>query len=225
MEANLDNITWITSISQHRFEGLVYKKCLESWYNIPGKKVIFAEGNIPLNGFEIIDLESVIDYDYFKTIKGLTYTRIYKKAISIHWSLKNIDSDYIVWLDADTMVHKPLDVFPTINESWASMFFDAKDGKLLDRYPQGIETGFVYFNKKMLPDNFADDYINWWHNKTIESLHRPKDTYVLLEMALNDCAYGNIAIDHSDLPPGKNAFSRTIFKDYFTHYIGAGNKR
>ena len=218
-----NSITWITSISQKRFDELIYNKCLKTWNNIPGKKVLFSEGEINLQGFDFVDLNKIINKEYLSSIKGLTYTRIYKKAFATYWALKNINSKLIVWLDADVYVNKPLDVFPEVSSPWGSMFFD-HPGKLLGRYDQGIETGFVYFDMEKLDKNFADDYINFWHNKTIEKLHRPKDTYVLMEMALKQ-KHGNIAKDSSSLPAGENAFSRTILKDYFTHYIGAGNKK
>jgi hypothetical protein len=80
----------------------------------------------------------------------------------------------------------------------------------------------IIFNKNTLPDNFADEFIDYWHSERIYN-YRGKDTTVITDMVTNyQCL--NLLDDYSLKPSGYNYFDQTIFKDYLEHHIGRGKK-
>jgi hypothetical protein len=223
----MNDIVFITSCSTILYENLIYGKCLRSWDQIPYRKILFSEDNLVISKFEIINLNNLIDeHGFFKTKKRKgVVRRFYRKALSIFYALKNFNNRYIVWLDADVEVKKKLDVWPNNLSDINSLFYprneeEARDPLNFNKY--GLDTGMIIFNKKSLPTDFADKFIDYWHNEKIYD-YRGKDTTVISDM-IEKYNCSNLIIDYSLKPSGFNYFDQTIFKDYLEHYIGRGNK-
>jgi len=225
---NTNEICLITSCNNTLFTTGVYGKSLLTWNKIPYKKVMFSEDLLLLESFETIDLKKIInDTGFFssKKRKGVV-RRFYFKAISIHWALKNINSRFIVWLDSDVDVLKELTVFPKFDGQFASLFY--ADSAEIEKTPEfyhngGLDTGMIIFDKEKLANEFADEYINYWHLETIFNLKKAKDAFVLKDLSTKYQA-SNLITNYKFIPSGSNYFSQTIFDEYLHHNIGRGNK-
>jgi hypothetical protein len=223
----MNDIVWITSISKSLYENKIYGKCLDSWNLISQKKVLFSEEGLLLDGFEIIDIDQLIeDTGFFKKKRKSVVNRFYRKALSISWALKNIESRYIVWLDSDIEILKPLDIFPKFEKSYATIFYPWDNDSLSTPnkfYANGVDTGIIIFDKEKLDKSFADEYINYWHEEKILNLEKEKDTYVIVDMATKYVP-SNLMNEYLILPVASNYFDYTDFSGYFFHYLGKHNK-
>jgi hypothetical protein len=222
----MKNVTWITSVNQRMYENEIYGKCLQSWHLLPGEKILFSEDGFKLDDFKNFDLRPLIDNSqYLKKRKSKQATRLYYKALAIYHSLKNFNNDFIVWLDSDIEILKELDIFPEIKSEYASMFYPFPENHKLEKstHDYGVDTGILIFNMNKLNRDFADNFINYWEKYQIENLEREKDTWVLCDMNKYH-QWSNLMLEYKELPPGTNYFDFTIFKKYFYHYIGRGQK-
>jgi hypothetical protein len=223
----MNDIVWFTSISRSLYENKIYGKCLDSWHLIPQRKILFSEGKLSLPGFETIDLDHMIDTTgFFKKKRKTVVNRFYRKALSIYWALKHVDARYVVWLDSDIEVLKALDVFPTFEYSYATIFYPWNNESLANPdvfYSNGVDTGIMIFDKEKIDENFAEEYINYWHEEKILQLEKEKDTYVISDMA-KKYTPSNLMKEYLILPSASNYFDYTDFKDYLFHYIGRHNK-
>lgn len=223
-----NEICWITSASSELYKNPTYKKCLDSWEKIPYKKFLFSENKFSMNNFDILDLDKIIkETGFFESAKRKgVVRRFYFKAVSIFWALKNLDFKFIVWLDADVEIIKPITVFPKFEHSNASLWFPLNEefSKTPSNYLNGgIDTGMIIFNKEIISTTFADDYINYWHSGKIYDLDKAKDTFVFKDLSKKYIS-SNLLTNYDFLPFGSNYFENTIFKGFLRHHIGRGNK-
>lgn len=223
-----NEICWITSASERLYQNSVYKKCLDSWEKIPYTKILFGENNFTLEGFKNLNIDDIIDQTGFFKIakrKGVI-RRFYFKAVSTYWALKNLDFKFIVWLDSDIEVLKHINIFPQFDRATASLWFSLNED--FSKEPEnflngGIDTGMMIFNKDLLPNTFADDYIDYWHSGKIYDLQKAKDTFVFKDLS-KKYPSSNLLNSYDFLPFGSNYFKNTVFNGYLHHHIGRGNK-
>lgn len=219
----MNDITWITSCNSKMYETQIYGKCLDSWINIPGKKVLYAEDTFSHKLFETRNL----NHDQ---IFGKGAKRFYNKALSIYNGLNSCDTKFLVWLDSDIEILKSLDFFPDVEKSIATMFYPFPENIRKDlpksvKHDFGADTGIVIFNLDKLEKNFKEDYIDYWRNPNkLYDLYAPKDTWVLCDLIYQKFEYENLIVDYKEYPIGSNYFEFTKFKDYFFHYIGKHQK-
>jgi|13_taG_2_1085334.scaffolds.fasta_scaffold12675_3 hypothetical protein len=128
------------------------------------------------------------------------------KGFAIWYALKNIDTKYIVWIDADV---------ETLSKIPSSLISSLCEDKLLMCYPQRmkgslhVESGFVIFNKQHPEiDLVIQHYENGYLNQQVLELSKPWDGFWLgkfIEQSNNCC------------------LERTPFKNiesFFKHYVG-----
>lgn len=215
-----EDITWITSCNENMYRNKIYGKCLDSWINLPGKKILFSEDNFQHPNF----INKKLDY---KKQFGKRVMRFYSKALSIYTSLCVCDTKFLVWLDSDIEVKKLLDFFPATTKSIASMFYpfpkNVADSLPVANHDFGADTGIIIFNFEKLKSNFKEEYIDYWNSEKIFNLEAPKDTWVLCDM-LPNYDYENLIKEYREYPVGSNYFEFTDFKNYFIHYIGKNQK-
>lgn len=143
-----------------------------------------------------------------------------KKAFSVIHAMNTIDCDRLVWLDADSIIKKPilnqLVLFISPDDSLSSHFKvrHTKDEKVYT----SCETGFFILNKKHPNFNdFKNTYTKIYHNDQYQNLRRFYDGEVYGETVLRLEAKG---IKMVDLNPGphKTPISRSVIAPYFQHF-------
>ena len=132
------------------------------------------------------------------------------KSFVIWYALKNIDADYIVWIDADV---------ETIDKVPSKLIEDLCKRKLMMCYPQRIdgelhiESGFIIFNKQhALINNVIDHYYLGYHDQEVLNLNKPWDGFWLGKLIESDQDINRASELCS--PPFRN------INKYFRHNVG-----
>lgn len=132
------------------------------------------------------------------------------KSFVIWYALKNIDADYIVWIDADV---------ETIDKVPSKLIKDLCKQKLIMCYPQRIdgelhiESGFIIFNKQhALIDQVIDHYEIGYHHQEVLDLNKPWDGFWLGKLIESDKDIGQVS--ELCMPPFRN------INKYFCHNVG-----
>lgn len=214
--------TWVTSLNSKLYKNQTYKKCIDSWININGNKILFSEDGFSLSGFTNKNLK---DYsqDISSFSKKRAWYRFYNKALATYVALKETDTRFVIWLDSDIEVLQHLEYSTPIEEGMASIFYPFTDEKIKSlkksKHTYGADTGMMIFDKEYLNPNFADEYINYWHKGNGLNLDSFKDAWVFCDMSTRyPCK--NLMLEYKLLPPGTNYFEYTQFKGILIHYIG-----
>ena len=149
-----------------------------------------------------------------------------KKAYSIIDAMENIDTDYLVWIDADCVIKKDLtekflqnlvsgDILSTHFSVWHE-----ENNKVY----HSCETGFFILNKNhTLYNQFKDAYKNIYNQDLYQDLRRFYDGEVYGKVvSMFDQKYMNNL--NSGKKKYKTPISKSILKDYIEHYKGKGLK-
>jgi hypothetical protein len=218
-----NKICWVTSLNK-KYYNYVGKISLPTWKFLEGDKFFLYEGNIleiP-NYAERIDIEqSLKDFKplmqkeiEFKSKKAFKF---FKKAFSIWYALEKFSSkyDYVVWLDTDAIVQKPINLknlLPGEDQLFSTII----------RGIHGCDSGFVAFNtnhKNFI--SFPSEYIEYYTEGKIWKMHNPWDAYILEDFSKKE----NI----KNLYTGKQdnascGFQDTLLWEYVNHYWGKRGK-
>lgn len=220
---------WISTMSEEMYNGH-YGDAVQTWHNLPGHKIMFFDGTPPnLPFLEMIDYWSVIDKnnEWFSKKQSKKIVRLSYKAWVIHWAIKNLDYDRIIFLDADVTVNAPVPVHLLDNQDnlWSTLSFNHSSNPTWNEYGQQVESGLQIFNLKH-PDiqQYIDTYIDFYKSGKVYDLYRPYDNWVSRAM-LDLYPMDNLVIDPSvDREVSEDTFKFTRFAGYMTHYLGKSNK-
>lgn len=223
MTLNASDITWVSTISQSRYPA--YSSCINTWDKLPGRKIMFTEGNFtPIDAVEVVDFNDIIfdDCKWLSKKRPNKATRFWFKGMTIYNALKKKYSRYVIWIDADVMVLET----PKLNldlqdRPFAAMHF-INGG--INATP-GIESGLMIFDTEHPDiDSLAEEYISYWEEEKLFDLRRPYDTCVIDEIAKKYGFLNLVPANTKKLIPGSNSFEYTDLAKYLIHYIGKNNK-
>ena len=147
-----------------------------------------------------------------------------KKGFSIIDAMYNIDSDYLIWIDADCEIKKSFDnelLKEVTNDNILSSHFSVWHEKNNTTY-HSCETGFFVLNKNHLKfKNFRSIYEKIYVNQETENLRRFYDGEVYGETVnrLKGKHMNNLNTGHHKTP-----MPRSILKDYVSHFKGKSLK-
>lgn len=224
-------LIWITTLSDQQLAG-DYGRAVRTWHRLPGKKIILLEGKqTTLDFAEVIDYWSVIDRDsskWFNTVKSKKALRLSYKSYAIWWAIKNLNTDRLVFLDADVVVHDSFseELTDIGNELWASMMFNHSSNPEFDQTGLIVESGLQIFNMHHRDiQNYADVYIDYFESGKIYELFKPYDNIVSCRM-IEHYPMLNLIDDLTvSRYIGEDTIKFTRFKDLMTHYISKGKKQ
>ena len=220
---NENDITWVSTISESRYPA--YSSCINTWNKLPGRKIMFAEGDFKtIDSIDLINFKDIIFNDCRWLSKKRPYkaTRFWFKGMTIYNALKKKYSRYIIWIDADVMVlETPILNIDLQNNPFAAMhFINGGYGAT-----PGIESGLMIFDTSHPSiDSLAEDYISFWEEEKLFSLRRPYDSCVIDEIAKTYGFLNLVPENTKKLMPGSNSFEYTNLAKYLIHYIGKNNK-
>ena len=232
MDSVTEPVIWISSLSRQMYDH-DYGRAVDTWYHLPGRKILLFEGDTPkLDFVEFLDYWQLIDR---KSSTWLTRKiskkalRLSLKAYALHWALKNLSADRIIWIDADVQVHQsvPLELLDNGDNLWSTLMFHHSSN--LSFNGLGIplvESGLQIFNMNH-PDiqAYADTYIDFFESGRALELHRPYDNWVSAAM-LDLFPMDNLVHDPEVIREiSEDSLKHTRFQGYMTHYLGKGNKQ
>lgn len=220
----MKKICWVTSFGAAYYKN-VAQYTLKNWNYLRGDKILLAEMDVNRIPFDYrkIDITNIDqqnkEFSKFFSDRKKAY-RFYKKACSIDYALRTLQSsyDYIFWLDSDVIVKKSFDPMlfaPQDSQLYASIF---KSNNLPD-------SGFISFNTKHQDyTRFLNDYLNYYYSKKILTLGNPYDNYILSDYMTKTSVrnlWKGIITDRSDASCG---FIDTELENYLDHYWGKRGK-
>jgi hypothetical protein len=167
------------------------------------------------------------DYEDFiqRWLLKSSVTKFAKKGFSIIHAMENIDCDRLIWIDADCILTKSLDIdllkSITSKKTLSSHFsvYHMQDEK---EY-HSCETGFFILNKQHSKfEDFKNTYKSIYVKDDYKNLRRFYDGEVYGEAVnrLNGPWMNNLNISKKYKTP----ISKSILKDYIKHYKGKGLK-
>ena len=149
-----------------------------------------------------------------------------KKAFSIIDAMENIETDYLIWIDADCILKKELTtdlLSKLVNENTLSTHFSVwheEDKKTF----HSCETGFFILNKNhKLFEGFKNLYKDIYNNDQYEDLRRFYDgeVYGKVVSVFPEKYMNNL---NSGKKKYKTPIGKSVLKDYIEHYKGKGLK-
>jgi len=156
--------------------------------------------------------------------KKSSVSKFGKKGFSIIHAMNNIDCDFLIWLDADCIVKQPItqELLETITSNNSlSSHFSVYHNKNNREY-HSCETGFFILNKNHKKfSNFKEIYTSIYINDDISNLRRFYDGEVYGE-TIN--RLGNESMNNLNPGKHKTPMTRSIIKDYITHFKGKSLK-
>lgn len=222
---------WISSLSRHMYDN-GYGHAVDTWDRLPGRKIVLFEGDQPdLDFIEFFDYWQMIDRESSAWLTRKISKKVMRlslKAYALHWALKNVDAERIVWIDADVQVDQPvpeqlLDNQPNL---WSTLMFHHSSNLSFNGLGVPlVESGLQIFNMRH-PDlqRYADTYIDFFESGRALELHRPYDNWVSAAM-LDLFPMDNLVHDPTVVKDiGEDSLKYTRFQGYMTHYLGKHNK-
>jgi hypothetical protein len=162
-------------------------------------------------------------HDFQKRHKNNRVKTFSKKGFSIIHAMDNIDCDRLIWIDADVIIKKEIDILDDlISDDELSAHFSVWHTKNKIRY-HSCETGFFILNKKHPNFNdFKNTYKDIYVNDKTNKLRRFYDGEVYgktIELMIEKgCKVNNL-----NPGPHKTPMPRSVLKDYIEH-LKAGLK-
>jgi hypothetical protein len=238
----MKTITCVTTFNQQIYDR-IGSVMLESWkkYWDSGKLVIYSEGvDVSLHEkIEVVDWREkcFADWDIFQQKTGDSSTKKFaKKGFAFLNALENVKTDYLVWLDADLLFHKPFqyeNFIKILSDEKLIGYFDVfyqeipnyKSAEYLDiksRKHMAAESGFVIINCKH--KNFVEYARNY--RKLFESLTKPEvcvhwyDGEVVAESARNFLDQVQDLSLLRTTNKTQTPLNKTWLSEFFTHQKG-----
>jgi len=230
-------ITCITSFDKNYYEhtGKVFLSSWLKYWSDDFHLVIYNEDfRLPDNlkytqiGFDQLDpdYEKFQQEDHFGFERHITQTkRFSKKAYSVIHGMEHIDTDILIWLDADTVTKAPVtpewfeDIIPNgfLSAHLGVIHHMSKtDSTSPEIY--NCETGFFALNKQH-PEfkNFSNRYRERYVNREFNDLRRPYDGDVYGAVVTE---FHNKGVQMNDLNPNrhKTPFARCVLGEILHHF-------
>jgi hypothetical protein len=218
--------TWISTISNKLFK--TYEPAINTWNQLPGDKILLIDGGINyIDGVIVKDFWELIhkDYNWLKEIRPTKASRFWFKGMTLYYALKNIKTDYVVWIDADVFVVNDIDItmLDIGNSLFSTMYFKS----YISEKPDYVaETGLQIFNMHHKDvEKYANEYLDYWESLKILQLYRAYDGYVTGDLIPKYDFLNLVIHDDSTRKPLQNTFEFTKFSKHLIHYLGIENKR
>lgn len=209
------DITFVTSFSEAYYEQTA-RYSLETWNFLNGRKIVIADDgfNPILDGIEVVDSRKIYDpNDIYWQHRGKKH-KFWRKGMCFAWAAKNVTSKYLVWLDSDVKIFKPVDF---------EKFKPAEDilATMISADLSHAETGFVFLNREHTDfPKWINEYQDGWYNGLIEKVPRPWDGHIFYE-TIKKYPHINLAKNTERDPQG---FEDTDLLEYMFHYSGKNRK-
>jgi hypothetical protein len=216
-------ICWVTSFNEKYFNH-VGRISLPTWVHLTGDKFFLCEVDlkkIPAYANkidirqDIINFQPAMQKDIERRAKKAF--KFFKKAFSIWYALEKFskDYDYVIWLDTDALVQKPINLenlLPDNNQLFSTII----------RGEHGCDSGFIAFNTRHQNfKNFSAEYIKYYTEGKIWSMHNPWDAYILEDFSKRENIKNLYTGNRDDASCG---FQDTLLWDYIHHYWGKRGK-
>ena len=222
------NIVFFTSMDKKYYDHCG-KLMIESFEkNLSQHKLhVYNENFVPNNNVILMDWNLGAEYQMFcqKWPAKSTVAKFAKKGFSVIHAMNNIDCDFLIWLDADTIVKETFDkklydiILNEKNISTHLSVWHEYNGK---EY-HSCETGFFVLNKNHKNfKKFKNEYTKIYVNEDTDNLRRFYDGDVYGEVVNR---LGNKHMNN--LNPSskyKTPMKRSVLKDYLSHYKGKSTK-
>jgi hypothetical protein len=234
-------IVALTSMSQNYYDfiGKYFLKSFnQHWKDIP--LFVYSEDlieNIENENVKVIDWNPGCKErweDFCSRSDHSSARKFAKKGFTIIDAMKNIDADYIVWLDSDLISCNSVDrsiIEKLIDDRFVLSIFDqyylsrrdyTRDDyiKSSDREIWTAETGFFIINKSHHQINaLHDEYLRLYQAKTKpEGLPRWYDCDTLIMACKNKLQYVNDLSDLKSTPKTQTPINKTWLAKYFQHF-------
>lgn len=185
--------TWacVTSQDQHYYD-LIGEVMLKSWsryWPAPDQMYLYAEEFTPedISRVNIVNWTDTCYQHWLPFSQRATHPhalKFGKKAWATVHALRNIDVDYLVWLDSDLLFWNNIpraELERSINNNQLVALFDSDIGPTEGRTLWSAESGYVVFNRRH-PDfiEFTNRYeaymaaeikpegvLHWWDNQVL----------------------------------------------------------
>lgn len=224
------NYVWISTISEELY-AKHYGDAIRTWHNLPGRKIILFEGQPPeLYFVEFVDYWDCIKREqtkWFTKKRSKKAIRLSYKAWAIHWAIKNLNCDRVIFIDADISVHKPVpeELLNNGDNLWSTLSFNHSSNPEWTEYGQQVESGLQIFNCKHADiHSYIDTYIDFYESEKVYELYRPYDNWVSRAM-LDLYPMDNLVTEPNvKRDVGEDTMKFTRFNGYMTHYLGKHNK-
>jgi hypothetical protein len=212
-----------------KYYNRVGQRMIESYqknFDIP--LIVYWEGDDPPSGVQCIDLLKETNLSEFKSRHKnnpriddfhLGATKFAPKSYSVIHRLKNSNTDYTIWLDADVFVHSKID-----KHFYEQVIDSSKMATVLGREDNYLESGFVVYNHHHQQiKEFTDKYEACYENDKIFEIPQWHDAFVI------DWIMRSMKAElHNLTPHGRrydHVFVDSILGDYMDHMKGPRKDR
>lgn len=226
-------ITCITSFDEKYFNhtGRLF---LETWlkhWQPPFELTIYVEDfSLPENDrYKQITFDNLDpDYNVFQKEKHKDATRRFaKKGYSVIHAMENIDTDILIWLDADTVSKEKMtfdfleDIIPnSCVSAHLGVMHNIKKHDPNSPLKYSCETGFFALNKKhKLFSTFLEKYKNRYLQRNFDDLRRPYDgdVYGAVVEEIQE-KFGNTVLNDINPVGHKTPFDKCILREKLHHF-------
>lgn len=222
------SIVFFTSMNQKYYNHCGHFMIKSFEKHLPEHRLhVYNENFIPNNNVELMDWNLGNDYINFtkKWPEKSSVAKFAKKGFSVIHAMNNIDCNFIIWLDADTIIQEKFDknlydvVLNKKNLSTHLSVWHEHKGKTY----HSCETGFFVLNKTHKNfTKFKNEYTKIYVNEDTDNLRRFYDGDVYGEVVnrLGDKYMNNL----NPSSKYKTPMRHSILKDYLSHYKGKSTK-
>lgn len=168
------------------------------------------------------------DYSVFQNEKHKPPTkRFAKKAYSVIHAMEHIDTDILIWLDADTVTKEQVtqdffeDIIPnSCVSAHLGVLHNMKKHDPTSPLKYSCETGFFALNKKHnLFNTFYKSYKDRYVNRNFSDLRRPYDGDVYGTVVEEiDKQFGSNCLNDINPDRHRTPFDKCILKDKLYHF-------
>ncbi len=142
--------------------------------------------------------------------------RFSHKTFAVDHAIKNIDTDYVLWLDADTYTFRPI-----TKQFVVGLLPENKLVNFLGRGEKYPECGWVCYNRRHPQINlFMDAWTNLYKNRTIFKELEWHDSYLFWQILKRVAPSEGVDIGKGAGAKGHHVFINSVLGDYIDHMKG-----
>ena len=142
--------------------------------------------------------------------------RFSHKTFAVDHAIKNIDTDYVLWLDADTYTFRPI-----TKEFVTSLLPKDKLVNFLGRGQKYPECGWVCYNRRHPQINqFMDTWTGLYKNNTIFKELEWHDSYLFWQILKRVAPNEGVDIGKGAGAKGHHIFINSVLGEYIDHMKG-----
>lgn len=142
--------------------------------------------------------------------------RFSHKTFAVDHAIKNIKTDYVLWLDADTYTFRPI-----TKEFVIGLLPKKKLVNFLGRGEKYPECGWVCYNRRHpLINEFMDAWTGLYKNKTIFEELEWHDSYLFWQILKRVAPNEGVDIGKGAGAKGNHIFINSVLGDYIDHMKG-----